>query len=154
MSLGTAEQPAVTGSGERRSRAPFQESTVASTDRVISMKATLAITGWSRSSIYRLVEKRAFPQPVKMGASKIGFVEREVREYLASKVRGRDEAPLLTREPDVNAAAPGQHHKTQRPRAVRREGRLEFKAAAHVYRVQLSASTEGRRFSTRGEWWP
>ena len=94
MSLGTAEQPAVTGSGERRSRAPFHlESTAASADRVISMKATLAITGWSRTSIYRLVEKRAFPQPVKMGASKIGFVEREVREYLASKVRGRDESP-------------------------------------------------------------
>jgi prophage regulatory protein len=94
MSLGTAEQPAAIGSGERRSRAPFHlESTAAGTDRIISMKAAMAITGWSRTSIYRLVDEDKFPKPVKMGECRVGFVERELREYMAAKLRGREVPP-------------------------------------------------------------
>jgi prophage regulatory protein len=62
-------------------------------DRIISMKATNAITGWSRGSTYRLVAAGLHPKPVKMGACKVGFVEREVREYVAAKLQGRDAAP-------------------------------------------------------------
>jgi prophage regulatory protein len=59
-------------------------------DRIISMKATNAITGWSRGSTYRLVAAGLHPKPVKMGACKVGFVEREIREYVAAKLRGRE----------------------------------------------------------------
>jgi prophage regulatory protein len=61
-------------------------------DRIISMKETLSITGWSRGSTYRLVAAGLHPKPVKMGAWKVGFVEREICEYVANKVRGRDAA--------------------------------------------------------------
>jgi prophage regulatory protein len=60
------------------------------------MKTTMAITGWSRTSIYRLVDQGKFPKPVKMGDMRVGFVEGEIREYVASKVQGR--------------AAPAQQH--------------------------------------------
>ena len=62
----------------------------AAVDRIISMKATNAITGWSRGSTYRLVAAGLHPKPVKMGACKVGFVEREIREYVADKLRGRE----------------------------------------------------------------
>ena len=66
--------------------------TEAAVDRIISMKATNAITGWSRGSTCRLVAAGLHPKPVKMGAWKVGFVEREIREYVADKLRGRDGA--------------------------------------------------------------
>ena len=67
------------------------EITADTPDRIISMKAAVERTGWSRTSVYRLVQEDRFPRPVKMGW-KIGFVEREINEYLADKVRSRDAA--------------------------------------------------------------
>jgi prophage regulatory protein len=60
--------------------------------RIISMKETMQITGWSRTSIYRLVNESKFCKPVKMGERRVGFVEGEVRGYVADKLRGRDRA--------------------------------------------------------------
>jgi len=72
--------------------------TEAAVDRIISMKATTQITGWSRGSTYRLVAEGLHPKPVKMGAWKVGFVEREIRDYVADKLRGRDTAEQVDAE--------------------------------------------------------
>lgn len=73
----------------KRAKDVIDRAADADADRIISMKATNQITGWSRGSTYRLVAAGLHPKPVKMGALKIGFVEREIREYVAAKLSGR-----------------------------------------------------------------
>ena len=61
--------------------------TANASERLLSMKAVVAITSWSRSSINRLIEKRDFPAPLKLGPQKIAFRESEVRAWVASRER-------------------------------------------------------------------
>jgi predicted DNA-binding transcriptional regulator AlpA len=57
------------------------------------MKAVCEITSWSRTSVNRLVEKKAFPAPVKLGSQKIAFRETDIRAYVASRApRDRGQA--------------------------------------------------------------
>lgn len=59
-------------------------------ERLLSMRDVCEITSWSRTSVNRLVDKKAFPAPVKLGPQRIAFKETEVRAYVAS--RGRRDA--------------------------------------------------------------
>jgi prophage regulatory protein len=58
-------------------------------DRLIPMRAVIALTSWSRTSIYRLIDEGAFPAPVKIGKHRIAFAESDIREYVASRLRMR-----------------------------------------------------------------
>lgn len=58
-------------------------------DRLISMRAVIAVTSWSRTSIYRLIDEGTFPMPVKIGKHRIAFAESDIREYVASRLRMR-----------------------------------------------------------------
>jgi prophage regulatory protein len=48
----------------------------------------------SRSSIYRLVADptSGFPQPLKVSARRVAFVEGEVDDYVARRIASRDQA--------------------------------------------------------------
>jgi prophage regulatory protein len=56
-------------------------------ERLLPMKAVVAITSWSRTSINRLIQKGDFPTPLKLGPQKIAFRESEVRAWVASRER-------------------------------------------------------------------
>lgn len=61
-------------------------------ERLISMRTVIAMTSWSRASIYRLVEEGKFPKPRRLGANRIAFRESEIQAYVASReLRDRDE---------------------------------------------------------------
>ena len=45
---------------------------------------------YSRAHIYRLVHAKKFPEPVRLGENRIAFVEREVLDWLTSKIAERD----------------------------------------------------------------
>jgi predicted DNA-binding transcriptional regulator AlpA len=63
-------------------------------ERLLTMRDVCAITSWSRTSVNRLIEKKAFPQPVKLGDQRIAFRESDVRAYVASRQprpSGRDQ---------------------------------------------------------------
>jgi prophage regulatory protein len=47
---------------------------------------------WCRQYIHKLVREGRFPAPVKLGDATRGFVEAEIDEYIASKIRERDNA--------------------------------------------------------------
>lgn len=47
----------------------------------LSMKEVCAITGYSRTHIYRLERAGLFPRRRKIGLSKIGFLKKEVDEW-------------------------------------------------------------------------
>jgi len=51
--------------------------------------------GLSRSSIYLLVSRGLFPEPVPVGARSIAWVESEVEDWLRSRIAERDHsAPM------------------------------------------------------------
>lgn len=56
-------------------------------DRILSISETIALTTYSRASIYRLMKAGTFPKAVKLGQSKIGFWQSEVYDWLARCAR-------------------------------------------------------------------
>jgi prophage regulatory protein len=58
---------------------------------LIGLPATLAITTLKRSSLYALIAANEFPQPVKVGARRIAFVESEVNQWIAQRIAARDD---------------------------------------------------------------
>jgi predicted DNA-binding transcriptional regulator AlpA len=62
---------------------------------------------FSRQWIAKLVARGEFPAPIKLGEQSVAFVEAEVDDWLARRIRDRDENPVSTkrasREPKSNA---------------------------------------------------
>jgi prophage regulatory protein len=44
----------------------------------------------SRSQIYRLIGRKRFPKPVRMGERAVAFVEKEIDDYIAGRIAERD----------------------------------------------------------------
>jgi len=44
-------------------------------------------TGLSRSTIYQYVKDGAFPKPVQLGPRAVGWLESDVSEWIAARVR-------------------------------------------------------------------
>jgi predicted DNA-binding transcriptional regulator AlpA len=65
--------------------------------RLVSMKETLAIVRASRPTLYRWMKAKppTFPRPVKLGKHMIAFREAELLEWLESRTRalGGEPAP-------------------------------------------------------------
>ena len=55
-------------------------------------------TGLSRSTIYELMARGEFPQPVKLSARAVGWPEDKIREWQSTRVSAR-------RRPSTNEAA-------------------------------------------------
>jgi len=58
--------------------------------RFLRRKQVEEITGLSRSSIYDMMGKQAFPKQVKLGGRSVAWVEAEVRAWLDAKISERD----------------------------------------------------------------
>lgn len=43
-------------------------------------------TGYSKALIYRLISEHRFPQPIKIGARAIAFVEGEIDEWIERRI--------------------------------------------------------------------
>jgi prophage regulatory protein len=63
--------------------------------RVLSLPELKSVKGikFSRQHIHRLVAAGKFPAPIKLGQNTNGWVEREVDEYLSSRITARDSVP-------------------------------------------------------------
>ncbi len=57
----------------------------ASDDELWSLKAVVARTGLSRSSIYSYVELGLFPRQRRLGPRRVGWLASEVRAWIASR---------------------------------------------------------------------
>lgn len=61
--------------------------------RLLRLPEVIHKTGYGKAWIYRLINEGLFPQPVKIGARAIAFVESEVDEWIASAIeRSRQSA--------------------------------------------------------------
>lgn len=57
--------------------------------RFIRLPEVLAMTGISRSTLYLLIEKGAFPGQISLGARSVAWVESEVRDWMESRIKDR-----------------------------------------------------------------
>jgi len=55
-------------------------------ENVMRLPEVRRMTGLGRSTIYRLQADRQFPQSIKLGIRAVGWLEREVQEWLAGRV--------------------------------------------------------------------
>ncbi len=46
----------------------------------------VAVTGYSKSSLYRLIEQRRFPPQVKLGDAAVGWIAAEVESWLKERI--------------------------------------------------------------------
>ena len=53
---------------------------------ILRLPAVKARTGLSRSTIYLRVGQGTFPEPISLGARAVGWIEREVEEYVAKLI--------------------------------------------------------------------
>ena len=54
--------------------------------RIIRMADVQARTGLSRSTIYQWVSDGSFPQPIRLGARAIGWIESEVDAWIREQI--------------------------------------------------------------------
>ncbi|WP_252973530.1 helix-turn-helix transcriptional regulator [Vibrio navarrensis] len=57
--------------------------------RLIRFQEVLAMTGLSRSSMYRFIEENQFPAQVQLGDRAVAWVESEVQEWIRLRVLNR-----------------------------------------------------------------
>ena len=53
---------------------------------ILRLPAVMTRTGLSRSTIYLRVAQHSFPRPIALGGRAVGWVEREVEEWLTQKI--------------------------------------------------------------------
>ncbi len=54
-------------------------------DKHLRRRAVEAVTGLSRSTIYDLMSKNAFPRPVKLTGKAVAWPESKISEWLAQR---------------------------------------------------------------------
>ncbi len=58
--------------------------------RLITLDEVIDRIPYSKVHIYRLMEQGKFPRSVQVGAQRIAFVEKEIDEWIASRMQNRD----------------------------------------------------------------
>lgn len=59
-------------------------------DRVLRLKQVREMIGLSRSTIYRSIALGTFPAPIPLGPRSVGFLESEVRAWVAANIVQRN----------------------------------------------------------------
>lgn len=59
-------------------------------ERFISMDEVISRVCFSRTHIYRKIADGSFPRQVPLGRHKVAFLEREVEQWIISRLQSRD----------------------------------------------------------------
>jgi len=68
---------------------------------IIKLPEVMAITTFSRSTIYRLIEMGEFPIQIKLAERSIGWIEQEVEDYMENKINEREVVHEVTELVDL-----------------------------------------------------
>ena len=63
-------------------------------NRLIRIKDVMDRTGLARSTVYKYISLRQFPQPIKLGTRAVAWVEREVEAWICESIERRDQVVL------------------------------------------------------------
>lgn len=64
--------------------------------RIARRPEVVEVTGLSAATIYRLISKKLFPAPIRLGPNSVGWLASEVQEWI--RTRQRAMVPEDTRE--------------------------------------------------------
>jgi len=65
---------------------------MANTNRkILRRKMVENKTGLARSTLYFLIQKNRFPEPIHLGPRAVGWIEEEIDDWIAKRVADRDE---------------------------------------------------------------
>ncbi|MER9654412.1 AlpA family transcriptional regulator [Mesorhizobium sp. M0152] len=59
-------------------------------ERFISMDEVISRVCFSRTHIYRKIADGSFPRQVPLGGQKVAFLEREIEQWIVSRLQARD----------------------------------------------------------------
>lgn len=62
---------------------------MAGNEKILKLKQVIEIVGISRSSIYSLVQRGAFPKPIKISIRSSGWLLSEVERWIESRASSR-----------------------------------------------------------------
>jgi len=57
--------------------------------KIIKLPEVKAITTFSRSTIYRLIDMGEFPKQIKLAERSSGWIKQEVEDYIENKINNR-----------------------------------------------------------------
>lgn len=60
-------------------------------DRLLSTYAVLDRICMSKTELYRKINNGEFPRPVSIGRQRVAFLEAEVADWIAARIKSRDE---------------------------------------------------------------
>ncbi len=60
-------------------------------DKILRLPAVKSKTGIARSTIYSLIARGDFPQPLQLGARSVGWLESDINQWICSR---RDQSQL------------------------------------------------------------
>ena len=58
--------------------------------RILRIKQVLDKCGLGKTTLYKLINAKTFPQPVALGERAVGWVESEIELWIAARVHERD----------------------------------------------------------------
>ncbi len=53
-------------------------------------KAVVTLTGLSATTLWRLTRRGEFPQPIRLSSGAVGWLDTEIRAWLAERAAARD----------------------------------------------------------------
>jgi prophage regulatory protein len=70
---------------------PAMDSIASISDRLLPLRRVMEITSIRKSHIYALMSQGQFPRPVKISARAVAWVEREVSDWVKSRIDARNQ---------------------------------------------------------------
>jgi prophage regulatory protein len=75
-----------------KSRTPSQDPP----ERVLRLREVVSRVGLSRATVWRKIRARDFPAPLALGPQSVGWIEREIADWIAERAARR---PSTTQHP-------------------------------------------------------
>ncbi|MGL1833238.1 helix-turn-helix transcriptional regulator [Rhodocyclaceae bacterium SMB388] len=97
------------------------------TERIIRRREVEHLTGLARATIYHRAKDGTFPKPIKIGTFNVGWIESEVKAWIAERIAERTD-----------------------PNAGRKAGRSELTAQTTEHITERTDPNDGRK-SDRSE---
>lgn len=64
--------------------------------RIIRLNEVINRTGLGKTSLYKFIKAKTFPQPIALGERAVGWVEAEVDQLITARVNERDLSKINT----------------------------------------------------------
>ena len=55
--------------------------------RILRLKDVRKVIGLHKSTIYRLIDAKKFPKPIRLGPNAVGWLREEIDEWIATRER-------------------------------------------------------------------